>query len=70
MASKKVELGEILYFNEEYYMVIKGTVYYVLVNLSQGVVTKYYDTSIPGLLYLLKDHEIISMGFFHKEDIK
>ena len=70
MVSKKVELGDVLFFNDMYYQVVQEEVFYRLVNLSQGIITNKYDVSIPGLLKDIKEYEIVSMEFFHKEDIK
>ena len=39
MASKKVELGDVLFFNDMYYQVVQEEVFYRLVNLSQGIIS-------------------------------
>ena len=68
MASKKVELGDVLFFNDMYYQVVQEEVFYRLVNLSQGIITSDFDISIPGLLKDIKEYEIVTTAFIHYDE--
>ena len=68
MVSKKVELGDVLFFNDMYYQVVQEEVFYRLVNLSQGIITNKYDVSIPGLLKDIKEYEVVTTAFIHYDE--
>lgn len=65
---EKVKIGDVLFFNDMYYQVVQEEIFYRLVNLSQGMITPDFDTSIPGLLKDIKEYEIVTTAFIHYED--